>query len=225
MPAAANAQKSQLLRELDELQSGRIRKAGPDEILDVVTTIIESMNRDIPTIDVTVRDDLEDLADYIRDTKSDIMGLRPEEIADEHLPSATIELDAIIIATEAATNSIMEAAELVETVASTLEGEVAEQLIDATTRIYEACGFQDITGQRVTKVVAALQNIETKIEDLIGVFGEESKEERATRRQRREEERERLRQEAVASGDLREGPQLPEAAVSQDDIDALFDGL
>ncbi len=225
MTAAANAKKSELVRELGALQSGRVRKAGPDEILDVVNTIIESMNRDIPTIDVAVRDDLEDLADYIRETKSDIMGLKPEEISNEHLPTATVELDAIIIATEAATNSIMEAAELVETVANTLESEAADQLINATTRIYEACGFQDITGQRVSKVVTALQNIENKIDELIGAFGEESEEERETRHRRREEERERLRQEAVASGDLREGPQLPETAVSQDDIDALFDSL
>lgn len=225
MTAAANANKSDLVRELAALQSGKVRKVGPDEILGVVNTIIESMNRDIPTIDVAVRDDLEDLADYIRETKSDIMGLRPEEIADEHLPTASVELDAIIIATEDATNSIMEAAELVETVASTLESEAAEQLINATTRIYEACGFQDITGQRVSKVVTALQNIENKIDELIGAFGEESEEERETRHRRREDERERLRQEAVASGDLREGPQLPETAVSQDDIDALFDSL
>lgn len=225
MTAAANANKLELVRELTELQSGKVRKAGPNEILDVVNTIIQSMNRDIPTIDVAVRDDLEDLADYIRETKSDIMGLRPEEISDEHLPTATVELDAIIIATEAATNSIMEAAELVEEMASTLEGEVADQLINATTRIYEACGFQDITGQRVGKVVTALQNIENKIDELIGAFGEEPEEERETRHMRREDKRERLRQEAVASGDLREGPQIPEAAVSQDDIDALFDSL
>lgn len=225
MPAAANAKKTELVKELAELQSGRVRKAGPDEILDVVNTIMESMNRDIPTVDVVVRDDLEDLANYIRDTKSDIMGLRPEEISDEHLPTATVELDAIIIATETATNSIMEAAEIIEAVADGLEGEAVDQLSNATTSIYEACSFQDITGQRVSKVVTALQNIESKIDELIGAFGEESEEEREARHKRREEEIERLRQEAVASGDLREGPQLPEEAVSQDDIDALFDSL
>jgi len=225
MPPSASAKQKELVAELSEMQSGRIRKAGAQEILDVVNTIIESMNRDIPTINVSVRDDLEDLADYIRDTKKDIMRLRPEEISDEHLPSAAVELDAIVSATESATNSIMEAAEKIEGVASDLNNELSDQLRDATTSIYEACSFQDITGQRVGKVVTALQNIESKIDDLIGAFGEESEEDREERRQRREEERERLRQEAVAGGDLREGPQLPEEAVSQDDIDALFESL
>jgi len=225
MPAAANSQKTELAKELAELQSGTVRRAGAAEIVDVVNTIIESMNRDIPANDVAVRDNLEDLADYIRDTKADIMQLRPDEISDEHLPSATIELDAIIIATENATNEIMEAAEQIETVAGAIDGEKSDTLSAATTRIYEACSFQDITGQRVSKVVTALRNIESKIDDLIGVFGEESEEDTEARRRRREEERERLRQEAVASGDLREGPQLPDEAVGQDDIDALFDSL
>lgn len=225
MTPPASAKQKKLVAELSEMKAGRIRKAGAEEILEVVNTIIESMHRDIPSINVSVRDDLEELADYIHDTKRDIMRLRPEEISDEHLPSAAVELDAIVSATEGATHSIMEAAERIEDVAGEIGGEMADQLRDATTAIYEACSFQDITGQRVGKVVVALKNIENKIDELIGAFGDESDEGREERRRRREEERERLRQEAVAGGDLREGPQLPDDAVSQDDIDALFNSL
>lgn len=211
-----------LVSEIRELRQGRIREAGPQEILQVVRTIIEGMNESMPTADIAVRTDLEDLADYIRETKTEIMTLRPEEISDEHLPVATVELDAIVRATEDATNSIMEAAEMIEEVASGADAEAAEKLTGATTKIYEACSFQDITGQRIGKVVKALQEIEAKVDTLIEVFGEEDEASRNARRAEREAERERLRRQALEEGELMEGPQLPEEAISQDDIDALF---
>ena len=211
--------------EVSELQSGKIRHAGATEILEVVQTIIDSMNQDIPSIDVAVRDDLEDLASYIRETKTEIMSLNPEEISEEHLPTASVELDAIVSATEKATHSIMEAAELIEQVGDQVGGEMSDKLMTATTQIYEACGFQDITGQRVSKVIKALQEIEGKVDDLIGAFKDEDEAAREERRRAREAQRDEKRQEAIAEGELLEGPQLPEQAISQDDIDALFESL
>jgi chemotaxis protein CheZ len=211
--------------EISSIKSGKVHHADATEILEVVQTIIDSMNRDVPSIDVAVRDDLEDLASYIRDTKNEIMNLNPEEISDEHLPSASVELDAIVSATEKATHTIMEATEQIETVGDEVGGDASEKILNATTQIYEACGFQDITGQRITKIIAAMQEIEKKIDDLIGVFGDGDEEAREERRRAREQLREEKRQEAIAEGELLEGPQLPEAAVSQDDIDSLFDSL
>jgi len=214
-----------LASEISALRSGKIRHAGATEILEIVQTIIDGMNRDVPSIDVAVRDDLEDLASYIRETKTEIMSLNPEEISEEHLPTASVELDAIVDATEKATHSIMEAAELVEQVSAEVSEEMAEKLMTATTQIYEACSFQDITGQRVSKVIRALQEIEGKIDDLIGAFGDDDDAAREKRRRVREAQREEKRQEAIAEGELLEGPQLPGNAVSQDDIDALFESL
>jgi chemotaxis protein CheZ len=119
----------------------------------------------------------------------------------------------------------MEAAELIEQVSGAIADDQAEKLMEATTQIYEACSFQDITGQRVSKVIRALQEIEGKIDDLIGAFGDDDDAAREERRRVRESQREEKRQEAVAEGELLEGPQLPENAVSQDDIDALFESL
>ena len=53
------------------------------------------------------------------------------------------------------------------------------QLQEATTRIYEACSFQDITGQRITKVVSTLKTIEAKVASIVATFG------RPPRRRRR----------------------------------------
>ena len=94
--------------------------------------------------------------------------------------------------------------------AATLEPGPANALMDATTNIYEASAFQDITGQRITKIVRALQSLEEKLASLTSAFGplEEA-------------------QPAKPEGDaaLLNGPQLEKSAASQTDIDALFASL
>lgn len=214
--------------QIDELRGGKVRQADPDEIIRVVQSIIEGMNSDIPSLETEIRADLEALADYIQVTKSEIMSIDPEGIPDEHLPAATIELDAIVRATEKATHGIMEAAEDVEQVASGLDPEQGEILINATTKIFEACSFQDITGQRISKVISALQNIEEKVESLISVFGGDDLNGREERRKNRIAQREAEGNKSVEEMDEKEflqGPQLPENAISQDDIDSLFASL
>ena len=57
----------------------------------------------------------------------------------------------------------MDAAECVEKVAASLEAGPAGALMDAVTSIYEASAFQDITGQRITKIVRALQSLEENL--------------------------------------------------------------
>ncbi len=66
-----------------------------------------------------------------------------------------------------------------------LDGEPATQLQDATTRIYEACGFQDITGQRITKVVNTLKvDREPRLAQLVATFGESNGEAAASESRR-----------------------------------------
>ena len=149
---------------------------------------------------------------------------RPEEIPDEHIPTATDELDAVVSATEVATNAIMGAAEKIEAVAAEIGGAGAEALSNAVTEIYEACSFQDITGQRIGKVVTALKEIERKVETVVEKFGPD-RETREKLKQIRQAEK-----AAIETGDggqfeendLLHGPQLPDNANTQDEIDALF---
>src|SRR6202012_3244408 len=89
------------------------------------------------------------------------------------LPTATDELDAIVGATEEATNGILQAVEVIEGLTAEMDPAVAEKITDAVTQVYESCNFQDITGQRITKVVKALMHIETKVDALVAAFGDE----------------------------------------------------
>ena len=103
--------------------------------------------------------------------------------------------------------------ETLDRVGAELKGEAATSLQDATTRIYEACSFQDITGQRITKVVATLKPIEGKVAHIMQAFGagDGSAPSAAT-----------APAAAPGDADLLNGPQLPTSAMDQSDIDALL---
>jgi len=153
---------------------------------------------------------LEYLSDHIRLTRSEIGALKSGSGNAQVFSTTTDELEEIVTETARATNRIMDAAESVERVAATLEAGPAGTLMDAVTSIYEASAFQDITGQRITKIVRALQSLEEKLASLTSAFGplEEA-------------------QAAKPEGDaaLLNGPQLEKSAASQTDIDALFASL
>ncbi|MDX2145453.1 MAG: chemotaxis protein CheZ [Rhodospirillaceae bacterium] len=110
---------------------------------------------------------LENLAHFIDQSRSEIAALKPEQVKEEFLPKATDELDAIVQATSEATNRIMDAAEKISGVATELADPQASDLMNAVTSIYEACSFQDITGQRIAKVVTTLKVIEQRIERMV----------------------------------------------------------
>lgn len=149
--------------------------------------------------------EVEQLGRTIANHRQELAALRMEESA-AGLSSATDELDAIVDATAAATNAILDCVETVEQVAAAIPPAQAEALRLATTRIYEACKFQDITGQRVTKVVATLKTIEARIAAIVA-FGPLPA----------------APVQKPAAVQLLNGPQLPGNGVDQASIDALFD--
>ena len=84
------------------------------------------------------------------------------------------------------------------------------------TTIYEACGFQDLTGQRIVNVRQTLGLIEDKLGALmqmLGISSEHHVEEAPER-----EEGEQVHDDSL----LLNGPQLPANAIDQSAIDALL---
>lgn len=183
-----------------------------DDLVEVVRGLLESRQGDVALQDRRVYGELEALAGLIRRTKEEIRQIRPEEIRAEHIPGANVELDAIVRHLEEATGNILDAAETIETVAAVAAPEVGEPLLDAVTSIYEACNFQDISGQRITKVVSTLQTIETRLVLLVDALGSSGRNpgESAPKRGLADETH------------LLAGPQLPDNANSQAEIDALL---
>jgi chemotaxis protein CheZ len=155
----------------------------------------------------TVLAEVEQLGALIAAARSEIAALAVEDITASHIPAATDELDAIVAHTAAATNSILEVCERLDGLA-VADDATADALQGATTRIYEACSFQDITGQRITKVVAALKRIDAKVAQIVATFGDEADAVPPSAR-------------APATG-LLNGPQLPAVAMDQTGVDALL---
>ena len=213
----------ELTHRLDELRANGSDHISSANIRDIVENVLSTMDGDVSGRDVKLYADIQSLSGFIARAKSELAELRPEAIAQEHIPAATDELDAVISATEEATNAIMEAAETIEETAEKLGGEDEQRLSQATTLIYEACSFQDITGQRISKVVNALREIEEKVEEMIAAFGDdaEAKEKVRRRKEAREEERNR---NGASDKELLQGPQLTDGANDQDAIDALLSG-
>jgi chemotaxis protein CheZ len=81
----------------------------------------------------------------------------------ESIPAAGQELDAIVTATESASNRILECAEQVME-ADASNAARYKAFVDARMlSVFEACEFQDITGQRIAKVIDTLQQIEARV--------------------------------------------------------------
>jgi len=184
-----------------------------EQVAEVVRAMLDTIAGDISASDLRLYREVESLAAYIQAARAEIAALRPGDIKTRFIASATDELDAIVDATEAATNEIMDAAERLEELAPSLGDDAPERLGEITTRIFEACTFQDITGQRITKVVKALKEIEDRVEGLVRMFGAEY-------------DKDAAKPEAPAAApsdqDLLNGPQLPSTATNQADIDALL---
>ena len=168
-----------------------------------------------------LKTELRALAVCIEQTKTEIAALKPANSADDRLLVVASELDAIVTATEQATTAILEAAEKIETIVTEIrshgaDGYIArlsDDIMDTVVRIFESCNFQDITGQRITKVVRTLQFIEARVAAMIEIWGPDNIAEiipKVHDEHRDEEEK------------LLNGPQLGNQGISQDEIDKLF---
>lgn len=173
-----------------------------------------------PDLDI-LRREMQDLRDFIRRTNMEIAAIKHPKAREDRIDSATHELDAIIGATEVATNDILQQAEEIERLAERIRDNVkdeqavniADQITDHAMRLFEACGFQDITGQRVAKVVSTLRYVEERVLSIIRIWGED------------EFDSVPLPTSVPDDSDARllNGPQLKGGGIDQSLVDQMFD--
>ncbi|HYF08784.1 MAG TPA: protein phosphatase CheZ [Acetobacteraceae bacterium] len=183
----------------------------PDEarIEDAVRRVLASLGGDLTLREALLLGELHELNRTIARAKAEIAALSVGDITVSHIPAAADELDAIVEHTAQATNTILDSCEALEAMGAGLQGEAAEILQAAVTRIYEACSFQDLTGQRIGKVVRALKAIEARVDAAVAAAAGEAPMPADIA-------------PATEGERLAEGPQLPAAAASQEDIDRLL---
>jgi chemotaxis protein CheZ len=170
---------------------------------------------------VNLRQELQQLSEVIMETKREIASLQ-SSASGQKLHAMSDQLGAVVIDTESATNAILEAVETIENKNESLEvnsstpeeAEIVEGINGAIMKIYEACNFQDITGQRITKVVNTLTFVEERVGAMIDIMGGEGELEQV----------DIVKQEVQLDDDIElNGPRVEGHEISQDEIDSLFD--
>lgn len=204
---------SSVAARLDELREENGETVSVTDVGDVVTSLMSTIEGDIGVADLRVHRELHDLLDYIRQARQEIAAIRPDRIRVESIQVATDELDAVVTATEEATGKFMDAAESLENLAGELNNDTSFVLNEVATQIYEASSFQDITGQRITKVVGALQHIEERIARLANLMDDAP---------HAVDDLPAPEEESHEEQELLNGPGMPGQANSQEDIDALL---
>ncbi|KAA5607494.1 protein phosphatase CheZ [Roseospira marina] len=166
------------------------------------------------------------LARSIEDTKVEIARLRDQRPEGDRLTDMEQELDAIVGATEGATNGILDITETVSAMVAEIQSNnedgyvrgLADDIQERLMGIFEHCNFQDLTGQRITKVVNAMKYIEDRIDRMMEIWGRDgfltaTQDLAVAEAEKTAAQRDR---------DLLNGPQTGNKGISQDEIDALF---
>ncbi|MBL4906463.1 MAG: protein phosphatase CheZ [Sneathiella sp.] len=151
--------------------------------------------------------DCHDLVNFIVSARSEISQIRPDDLKKDKIPRAGKELDAIVMATESATDQIMSAAERIMS-ARVTEPDVVN---DACMEIFKACSFQDITGQRISKVVSTLEYIENYLEKLTKAWGHE-----------KDAQSQGTPEDEDSEAGLLNGPALEGEGIDQNFVDDMF---
>lgn len=168
--------------------------------------------------------ELDLIHDAINRTKREIANLHGKSFDGQEMAKVNGELGAVVGGTEQATQQILEATEAIDQAATALTKNVtpdqqrllSEEIQERVVAIFEACNFQDLTGQRISKVMSTMKFIEQHINAMMDIWGGVDA----------------IKAHATPIVDTREGddkllngPKLDGDAghASQDDIDALFD--
>ena len=123
--------------------------------------------------------ELDLIHDAITRTKREIALLHGNSFNGEEMAKVNGELGAVVGGTEHATQQILEAAEAIDQAATALskvnspdqQKILSEEIQERVVSIFEACNFQDLTGQRISKVMATMKFIEKHIYDMMEIWG------------------------------------------------------
>ena len=203
---------------VDHLRANRATAVTLGDIAGVTEVLLGTMQRYFNSIDTTLYSEFRGLSSYIDRARGEIAELRPNDLKQDKIPRAGMELDAIVASTEEATGTIMDAAEEIMA-ADPSSHEYSDTINEACMRIFEACSFQDITGQRINKVVATLTYIEERLHGLQDAWGPDIADAEGDAHQfgvHSDDDR--------PDKDLLNGPALDGQGIEQSQIDALLSG-
>ena len=142
MPAV---DKQHLDRIVEYLRAKREADVSLSDVVALAEITAESLQTFFETMDTAIYRELREIAGYIQQMKVEIGALQANELREERIPAAGQELGAIVKATEAATNTIMECAEAVMA-ADAGKPAAYKALVDEKMLVVFGPLVQDITG-------------------------------------------------------------------------------
>jgi len=220
---------------MTELRAIRARMAGGHDAATVTTgasvthevaeaqSLLETYRAQIEQCE-KLKVELDLIYDAINRTKREIAVLHGNSFNGEEMAKVNGELGAVVGGTEEATQQILEAAESIDQAATALskvtspdqQKILSEEIQERVVSIFEACNFQDLTGQRINKVMTTMKFIENHITVMMDIWGGvDAIKSHAPPIVDTREGDDRLLNGPKTEGDV--------GHASQDDIDALFD--
>lgn len=158
--------------------------------------------------------ELRKIAEYIVTLRREIAVLQANEIHMKRIPAAGQELAAVVTSTEGATHEIMAIAEKILS-ADASDAAAYKALVDnEMMALFETCAFQDLTGQRISRVVKTLEHIEARVSRFASYTGVLDEGGHANDK----EAADAARSEKL----LLHGPSIADEGNSQPDIDRLL---
>jgi chemotaxis protein CheZ len=197
---------------------------------EVSVDVLEAYRREISEV-MQLKTELEGIQRAIEETKIEIATLHIGRPAQVGINQISGEIGAIVQQTELAANTILSSAECIENEMSAIiahidDRSVAERHVSTVmlevSKLYEACNFQDLTGQRLSRVMDTFSFIEKRIDKMLDIWGGLSAIDHLLM-----SEAAAKREIELAIGDqaLANGPQVTGTTghVNQLEIDSLFD--
>ena len=173
-------------------------------------------------LDRMLHSEVRSLIQYINRLREEIAGIAREQDDQTAFDGMADRLDAIVDSTADATNSILTAMEDVDEAVEKLRAHpepaeieaLCDQISERTMAAMEACSFQDLTGQRINKIVGSLKFVEQRVNSMAEICGRDEILDLGKDMDGAPEQ--------VDGGVVLDGPQRAEDAISQDEIDNLF---
>lgn len=172
-----------------------------------------------------LKKELVGLFGHINKMRRELAALQVPTASGQVFTSMADTLDDIVENTETASNTILESMEQIEDALSDLRAKgdpevdaVCDRINERSNAVFEACSFQDLTGQRITRVVNSLKFIEERINSMVRMWGKEELA-KVVEEVSRESE---AQTQVDADKALLHGPQSSNSAIKQEDVDKMF---
>ena len=173
-------------------------------------------------LDKKLQAEVLNLIQYIQRLRTEIAGIAQEKDDQTAFDGMADRLDAIVESTAQATDKILAAMEGIDGFVEQLRAHPEPSEIDSlcdditskTMVALEAGSFQDLTGQRINKIVGSMKFVEERVNAMADLCGREEVQALTDQWELPEQ---------VDDGLALEGPQRAGEGISQDEIDSLID--